>query len=395
MTFNARWAAKLAKQKAKEDARRERIAAKAKAAKEEDEAKEKMSKVNPFSTSSASAAGGMFGGNPFASPAPPAPATTKGSTATPQGDEEDEDEASDDDDDDSDDEFRLAEEMAIKASLNERKEQQQDDPWKQTAKRPYYKTPHYINTIPEPSSSSSAVDTKKASEKSTITELSDDDTMGTGGKVMGKEGYEKMFVSGLDPIFERFLDRVARSSSQLIRYEFGGEPIPFSNKGEAYKKLWKRKQTSTVPVEQFNDDAPGTCPVCGSKRVFELQLMPNVVNMLQPEKIQDVESEKDKAQGKKGSATAEDEETKRKREIERALGRSVGDPQKARDLAATGTHRSSDYPATQGDEASLKTGLTWSTVMVFVCEKDCCGPKDAQDTTEACVEELVEIMWEE
>ncbi len=351
--------------------------------------------------------GGMFGGaNPFSS------STGEDTKPTPDHDESDSDSGSDSEEDE---EFRLAEEVAIKATLQEQEAQRGAsdavEQWRK-GKRPYYKLPQYVNTIPEPSAAKSKKQQQQQGDKDLAASANDGSGAGTDFQKLEKEGYEKMLLDGIDATFERFVDRTSRLPSQLVRYEFGGEPLPFSNKGDVYKRYWPKRsqqqqqqQQALAPAQphtsNYNGAAAGSCPICGAARTFELQLMPNVVNLLRPENIEgdeELDARRSAAAATNGTPASQEQ---RKREIERALGRSIADPQKAQDLAATGIHRSSDYkPSSEQDagaaEAALeKTGLTWSTVLVFVCEKDCVGSSAAEGGKQALVEEHVEIMWEE
>ncbi|KDN53479.1 hypothetical protein K437DRAFT_72708 [Tilletiaria anomala UBC 951] len=366
----------------------------------------------------------MFGVNPFTD-SEPSSSFSQGTQADDRDDEHESDATDEDEAEDAELQFRIEEELAIKASLAEQEDKAaatadgriaEVDPWK-NKRRAYYKAPQYVSTIPEPSSSSSlsAATTgtkKKRNDNGTNGGAADAEAgdgaclTGPDGKPYAKEGYEKMFLSGIDSVFERFVDRVGRCSSQLIRYEFGGEPLPFSNKGETFKRFWRTKvQSQAIGAVRFDAEAAGTCAVCGSKRVFELQLMPNVVNLLRPEAVEggddDVEDESGNRTNKAATAGAAavagaDEQARKRREIEAALARPIADPTVAQDLAASGIQRSTDQPsdpAAGPDDAAAKTGLAWSTVLVFVCEKDCVGPLGS-DALEHCAEELAEVMWE-
>ena len=373
----------------------------------------KKATINPFSTTNGLAAN-PFGSNPFSSANPFSGDSSEVAVTTPKTTSHDnatvESNADDPDSEAEEEQFRVAEEEAIKATLAEQsaKDSSAFDAWKSSGAAPYYKNPQYVSTVPEPVSS-----TDKKSKNAT--NGNDDNIDGAemlapDGKPYAKENYEKMFLSSMDPIFERFVDRVGRSSSQLIRYEFGGEPLPFSNKGKVFGTFWKKSKTNTAaaqkspPMIEYDAQAAGKCSFCGARRVFEMQLMPNVVNVLRPQLIQDdgddeqVSSKQSESKLKQGGAAS----ANRKREIEMALGgRIVADPQVAADLAATGIHRSTDHDTTETavtpDDELIKTGLTWSTVLVFVCEKDCvaAGAEADEAVEEACVEERAEIMWED
>ena len=204
LKYNDRWAAKLEKQRAKrtarEQARKEREAAEAKARREQEE----RAKVNPFSAAAGGAGGGLggmlFGGgseNPFAAP-PAAEAQAQ------HHDADSEEEAKEDDDDDnfSEDEEeseseRLAEELALKSDLAA-SQPTAESAWVESSTR---YPPLYLNTIPEPSSSSiskklskeEAAMLKAASASGALASDGDDADL----KGFAKEGYEKMLLDGI------------------------------------------------------------------------------------------------------------------------------------------------------------------------------------------------------
>ncbi len=314
LKFNRRWAAKLEKQKAKrlarEQAKKEREAAAAQAKREQEE----RSKVNPFSAGAGAAGAGLggmlFGGgsdNPFAAPAAaPATATETADKDNENEDDEDEDDESEEDEEESESE-RLAEELALKSDLAATTPSAESAWVESSTKYPAL----YLNTVPEPSSSS--VSKKLSKEEVAVLKsasasgaLAQNDMDDAELKGFANEGYEKMLLDGIDDTFERFLKRVSVEPRQAVRYEFGGEPVPFHAKGKIYDLLWpkepKLKAGDGVAVtkSQFKSGASAQngaerafsvravppCPHCGGERVFEAQLMPNLINLLKAEQIQ-------------------------------------------------------------------------------------------------------------
>jgi pre-rRNA-processing protein TSR4 len=84
------------------------------------------------------------------------------------------------------------------------------------------------------------------------------------------------------------------SDCPRFRYDLGGIPLPFSG-DELYKQLFPLLPGSsgleTVTKSVFNVQDPSTrrgydptsipsCPHCDSRRVFECQLMPNLINII-------------------------------------------------------------------------------------------------------------------
>jgi pre-rRNA-processing protein TSR4 len=151
-----------------------------------------------------------------------------------------------------------------------------------------------------------------------------------------------------------------------FRYDLGGVPMPFSG-DDLYNQLFPllpgKSGSETVTKSVFTVPHPPprrgydatsipSCPHCGSRRVFECQLMPNLINIIGTASSTD---------GAYGATT--DEERK---EVVRKLLKGEADGR----------------------------GMEWGTILVFSCEKDCClglGNKEKQD---AWSEELVLAQWD-
>jgi pre-rRNA-processing protein TSR4 len=76
----------------------------------------------------------------------------------------------------------------------------------------------------------------------------------------GMEEEDKMAVE-VDPVLIEYNERMSRCPGQVIRYSRFGAPL------------------LQEPVEFTVPD----CPLCGAKRVFELELMPTVIYLLEPD----------------------------------------------------------------------------------------------------------------
>lgn len=149
----------------------------------------------------------------------------------------------------------------------------------------------------------------------------------------------------------------------LIRYELNGTPLPFAHDA-TFDLLWPAPVREPLPVtkpdfkvvwqqkREYTASAVPRCPVCNSVRVFECQLMPNLINVLRP-----VE------EGGKGKKLTDEE---RRTELEKAL---------------------------KGDDEEAKRGMEWGTCLVFSCEKDCCL-EEGKEGKEAWREEEVYIQWD-
>jgi pre-rRNA-processing protein TSR4 len=205
-----------------------------------------------------------------------------------------------------------------------------DSPWRSA---PAYK-PVYLSTIseylpPQPK--------QKLSSASQGLDMDD----ATGAWM--SEKYENSLH--VDPIFERFTRRVATEGEQcvryarlindgrvcannmMLRYELGGVPLAFAS-DEVYRKLFP-------PAKHvYEPSGVEACPGCQSKRVFECQLMPNLINVVRPRSTE------------KGQQTDEERRA----------------------------------------EISSADGMSWGTCLVFSCSHDC--------SLSSWVEEAVYIEWD-
>ncbi|NXP21611.1 PDD2L protein, partial [Scytalopus superciliaris] len=87
----------------------------------------------------------------------------------------------------------------------------------------------------------------------------------------GNEKYEKSGVKSWDHTFHKFMKRISVCPEQIIRYSWGGQPLFI-----------------TCPPASITQGVPA-CSTCGSSRVFELQLMPALVSLLQSDSDLSVE----------------------------------------------------------------------------------------------------------
>ncbi|XP_054497051.2 programmed cell death protein 2-like [Agelaius phoeniceus] len=87
----------------------------------------------------------------------------------------------------------------------------------------------------------------------------------------GNEKYEKSEVKNWDHTFHKFMKRISVCPEQILRYSWGGQPLFI-----------------TSPPANLEQGIPA-CSTCGSSRVFEFQLMPTLVSMLQSDSDLSVE----------------------------------------------------------------------------------------------------------
>lgn len=147
------------------------------------------------------------------------------------------------------------------------------------------------------------------------------------------------------------------------RYELNGTPLPFASDSifdflfpaPAAPLLPVTKAVFTVvhtPKRSYNPSSIPICALCKSKRVFECQLMPNLINVLRP---------------KNTGATKKLTDEERRREVAAALKRNNADERR---------------------------GMEWGTCLVFSCERDCCVRDDGGAEKECWREEFVLIHWD-
>lgn len=110
--------------------------------------------------------------------------------------------------------------------------------------------PHYLSVIDEPNES---IDKEKYEKMAKQIEIVEENFV--------NEEYEKHYPEAFkdDTDNYRFYKQIRKCPEQLVRYEWSGKPLKPSNK-------------ANIKLE--------TCENCGSERVFELQFMPSLINVL-------------------------------------------------------------------------------------------------------------------
>ncbi|EED20222.1 PDCD2_C domain protein, putative [Talaromyces stipitatus ATCC 10500] len=100
----------------------------------------------------------------------------------------------------------------------------------------------------------------------------------------GTADVKDAFESSMDKDFLRFSTRLAHNPEQVLRYEFSGTPLLYSGT-DAVAKAFPSHQTQgrgvqVAPNAGTNNRIP-RCPSCGRERVFELQLVPHAITVLE------------------------------------------------------------------------------------------------------------------
>ncbi|KAF5355302.1 hypothetical protein D9758_005987 [Tetrapyrgos nigripes] len=180
---------------------------------------------------------------------------------------------------------------------------------------------------------------------------------GSGDMSWVSEAYENSL--DVDNVFDRFSKRVGYEGEQCVRYDLKGIPLPFASDA-VFDALFPAPAAPPLPVTKPDfkvvqtpkrSYAPSAsvvpeCRVCRGKRVFECQLMPNLINVLRDDKETKMTEEE------------------RKKAVEKALKGGSGKE------------------------------MTWGTCMVFSCEKDCRLGDDGVETKDVWREEHVVVQWD-
>lgn len=254
--------------------------------------------VNPFASPSASTS------NPFSSPAP----SQSQASSTPEP------------------AAALAETFASKVALSaptapEQPARRPQEPWPaESSFPPPY--PHYhldaeYETLDVPAA-------PQVPENARI------DMDPDGGR--GKEDKD-VYESSLDKTFQKFADRIGQNAEQVLRYEFKGKPLLYSDSDAVGRLLAHHadnggaSNAKVATASSKGGAALPPCRNCGAERVFELQLTPHAITEL------------------------------------------------------------------EADDMSID-GMAWGTIIMAVCSKDC-KPSDVSDGEVGYVQEWLGVQWEE
>jgi len=179
------------------------------------------------------------------------------------------------------------------------------------------------------------------------------------------ESYENSLE--IDNVFDRFTKRVGFTGEQCLRYELQGIPLPFAS-DKAFELLFPAAAQAPLPVTKgdfkvvpatkrsYSTASIPSCPCCKSSRVFECQLMPNLINVLR-DSIDDKQSDVRKLT-----------DEQRIKAVQDVLKRS---------------------------KESGSRGMEWGTCMVFSCGNDCRLNDGGKEDKECWREEYVLVQWDE
>jgi pre-rRNA-processing protein TSR4 len=146
----------------------------------------------------------------------------------------------------------------------------------------------------------------------------------------GKEDKE-VYESSLDETFQKFADRVGQNAEQVLRYEYKGKPLLYSDNDSVGKSLAGHAENASSSNARVSVSSGGAgmprCLNCGADRVFETQLTTHAITEL------------------------------------------------------------------EADEMGID-GMEWGTIILGVCSKDC-KPNDVAEGEVGYVEEWAGVQWEE
>ncbi|KAF8557745.1 hypothetical protein OG21DRAFT_1505004, partial [Imleria badia] len=171
----------------------------------------------------------------------------------------------------------------------------------------------------------------------------------------------------IDSVFDRFTKRVGFTGEQCLRYELGGIPLPFAS-DKVFELLFLAATQAPLPVTKadfkvvqptkrsYSTASIPPCPCCKSSRVFECQLMPNLINVLRK--------------------SVDDKHLDVRRLTDEQRIKAVQD-------------------ALKRNKEPGSRGMEWGTCMVFSCGNDCCLDDGGQEDKECWREEYVLVQWDE
>lgn len=222
------------------------------------------SNPNPFSTSSTATAAAAAAANPFAPLPPPstlaAKPPQKPSTTTTED---------------------LPETFSSKARISSPQQPSQPalpaEPWPPQSSFPAPYPQYYLDAEYEALSHASTPTT-------TTPKIDPEDTSSssTGAAADTKDAFE----SSLDKPFLRFSARLEHNPEQVLRYEFHGTPLLYSTTDEVGKLFSPTPAATGAGHVKVSTSANSTnriprCESCGRERVFELQLVPHAISVLE------------------------------------------------------------------------------------------------------------------
>jgi pre-rRNA-processing protein TSR4 len=152
---------------------------------------------------------------------------------------------------------------------------QPSEPWPELSSLPPA-FPHYYLDAEAEELEPEATAAEGSKATSAVSQFDADDS--------GTSGADKdTFESTLDKTFQKFSDRIAQNSEQVLRYEFKGQPLLYSGHDDVASRFvvphGKAGAVRGIP----------RCQSCGAQRVFELQLVPGLIFELEKDEAMDLD----------------------------------------------------------------------------------------------------------
>lgn len=108
----------------------------------------------------------------------------------------------------------------------------------------------------------------------------DMETEGSSSSNGGKED-KVTYESSIDATFQKFADRVGQNPEQVLRYEYAGKPLLYSDGDTVGKLLAAHSDNAKVSTTSSRGAGLPRCQTCGAERVFEAQLTPHAITELE------------------------------------------------------------------------------------------------------------------
>lgn len=107
--------------------------------------------------------------------------------------------------------------------------------------------------------------------------------MDEGGSGSVTADLKDTFESELDKAFMKFSARLAHNPEQVLRYEYRGGPLLYSYTDQVGKRLHPEHTAGrvTTTTTAGGGGSMPRCEYCGGERVFELQLVPHAISVLE------------------------------------------------------------------------------------------------------------------
>lgn len=106
-----------------------------------------------------------------------------------------------------------------------------------------------------------------------------------GGAAEDTGGVSAMPDDKGDRTFQHFADTLAQNPEQVLRYDFGGRPLLYRREDDIGRALYAHATGGAAPRVGTTASSTGMphCPLCGARRVMELQMTPGAISAFEEE----------------------------------------------------------------------------------------------------------------